>query len=133
MGEVVESSLFYFLLLLSMNLLVKPLTGILGLVLTIVGVAGFFVSGSLLGFMVDTTHNIIHLLSGLVALWAFNTSQSYSRIYLIIFGLVYALVTVLGFAMNGDILGLFTVNTADNFLHLAIAAASLIVGFGSRD
>lgn len=116
-----------------MNLLVKPLTGILGLVLTIVGIAGFFVSGSLLGFMVDTTHNIIHLLSGLVALWAFNTSQAYSRIYLIVFGLVYALVTVLGFAMNGDILGLFQVNTADNYLHLAIAAVSLIVGFGSKD
>lgn len=116
-----------------MNLLVKPLTGILGLVLTVAGVAGFFVSGSLLGFEVDTTHNIIHLLSGLVALWAFNTSQSYSRTYLIIFGLVYALVTVLGFAMNGDILGLFTVNAADNYLHLVIAAVCLVVGFGSRD
>ncbi len=115
-----------------MNLLVKPLTGILGLVLTVAGVAGFFVSGSLLGFEVNTTHNIIHLLSGLVALWAFNTSQSYSRIYLIVFGLVYGLVTVLGF-MGGDILGLFTVNAADSYLHLAIAAACLIVGFGSRD
>lgn len=115
-----------------MDLLVKPLTGILGLVLTIAGIAGFFTAGSLLGFEVDTTHNVVHLLSGLVALWAFNNSQAYSRMYLIIFGLVYGVVTLLGFFMGGDILGLFRVNDADNYLHLAIAAASLIVGLGSR-
>jgi hypothetical protein len=114
-----------------MNLLVKPLTGILGLVLTIVGIAGFFVAGNLLGFEVDTTHNIVHLLSGLVALFAFSSSQLYSRWYLIVFGLVYGLVTVIGFTMGGDILGLFHVNAADNYLHLAIAAVCLIVGFGS--
>lgn len=115
-----------------MNLLVKPLTGILGLVLTVFGIAGFFVAGNtLLGFEVDTTHNIVYLLSGLVALFAFSSSQLHSRWYLIIFGLVYGLVAVIGFTMGGDILGLFHANTADNYLHLGIAAACLIVGFGS--
>ncbi len=114
-----------------MNLLVKPLTGILGLVLTIVGVAGFFTSGMLLFFEVDTTHNIVHLASGLLGLFAFNSSQSASRSFLIIFGLVYAAVTIVGFTMGGDILGLFHVNDADNYLHLAIAAVCLITGFGS--
>ena len=114
-----------------MNLLVKPLTGILGLVLVIVGIAGFFVPGMLLMFEVDTIHNVVHLASGLIGLFAFNSSQSYSRMYLIIFGLVYGVVTVVGFAMGGDILGLFHVNDADNYLHLAIAAACLVVGFGS--
>ncbi len=114
-----------------MNLLVKPLTGILGLVLTIVGVAGFFTSGMLLVFEVDTLHNIIHLASGLIGLFAFNSSQSASRTFLVLFGLVYAAVTIIGFLMAGDILGLFMVNDADNLLHLGIAAACLIVGFGS--
>ena len=114
-----------------MSLLVKPLTGLLGVVLTIVGIAGFFVPGMLLFFEVDTIHNVIHLASGLIALFAFNSSQSYSRWYLVIFGLVYAVVTVIGFAMGGDILGIFHVNDADNYLHLGIAAVSLIVGFGS--
>jgi hypothetical protein len=115
----------------SMSLLVKPLTGLLGVVLTIVGIAGFFVPGMLLFFEVDTVHNVIHLASGLIALFAFNSSQAYSRWYLIVFGLIYGIVTVIGFAMGGDILGLFHVNDADNYLHLAIAAVSLIVGFGS--
>lgn len=114
-----------------MNLLVKPLTGILGLVLTLAGIAGFFVSGMLLMFEVNTTHNIVHLASGLIGLFAFNSSQSASRTFLILFGLVYGAVTILGFTMGGDILGLFMVNDADNWLHLAIAAVCLLVGLGS--
>lgn len=115
-----------------MNLLVKPLTGILGLVLTLVGIAGFFVSnGMLLFFEVDTLNNVIHIASGLVGLFCFNSSQSMSRTFLIVFGLVYAVVAIVGFTMGGDILGLFHANTADNYLHLAIGAVSLVVGFGS--
>ncbi len=114
-----------------MNLLVKPLTGILGLVLTLVGVAGFFVPGMLLIFEVNTTHNIVHLASGLIGLFAFNSSQSASRTFLIIFGLVYGVVAILGFMMGGEILGFFHANEADNYLHLAISAACLVVGLGS--
>lgn len=114
-----------------MNLLVKPLTGLLGLVLTLAGIAGFFVGDMLFMFHVDTTHNVVHLASGLAGLFAFGSSQLYSRWYLILLGLVYGVVTILGFA-TGEIAGLFMVNAADNYLHLAIAAVCLIVGFGSR-
>jgi hypothetical protein len=114
-----------------MNFLVKPLTGLLGLVLTIIGIAGFFTGGMLLMFEVDTVHNIIHLASGLIGLFAFNSGQSYARWYLILFGLVYGLVTVVGFMMGGNIFGMFMANMADNYLHLGISAACLIVGFGS--
>lgn len=114
-----------------MNLLVKPLTGILGLVLTIVGIAGFFTGGMLLFFEVNTVHNVIHIASGLVGLFAYNSSQMASRWFLILFGLVYGIVTILGF-MSSDILGLFMVNMADNYLHLGISAACLIVGLGSK-
>lgn len=115
-----------------MSVLVKPITGILGLVLTIMGIAGFFVpDGMLFMFQVDIVHNVVLLLSGLVALLAFSNSQLYSRWYLILFGLVYGVITVLGFAMDGEILGLFHANMADNYLHLGIAAVCLVVGFGS--
>jgi hypothetical protein len=109
------------------------LTWILGIVLTVVGVAGFFVQGGmLLFFEVDTTHNVVHLLSGVVALLAVKKSEAYATLYLKVFGAVYALVTVVGFAMGGDILGLFHVNVADNYLHAAIAIASLAVGFSGK-
>lgn len=118
-----------------MGSFVKPLTWILGIVLVIVGILGFFASnGMVLGmFQVDMMHNIIHLLSGVIALGAASTSVQYSRLYLIVFGLVYGLVTVLGFmSSNGSVLGLITVNSADNYLHLVIAAVCLVVGFGSK-
>src|SRR5687768_9331292 len=100
-----------------MSNLVKQVTWLLGIVLLLVGIAGFFVDNTLIIFRVDTVHNVIHLLSGIVALGAAAMGTSYARLYLIVFGLVYGLVTILGFAMSGDILGLFTVNEADNYLH----------------
>lgn len=114
-----------------MNALVKPLTGLLGLVLTLMGIAGFFTGGMLLMFEVDTVHNVVHLASGLVGLFAFGSSQLYARWYLILFGLVYGVVTAVGFA-TGGFFGLMAINHADNYLHLGIAATCLIVGFGSR-
>lgn len=110
---------------------VKPLTWILGAVLTLVGIAGFVTGDPLLVFKIDNVHNVVHLLSGLVALGAAATSMKYARWYLIVFGVVYGLVTVLGFVSGTDVLGLFEINTADNYLHLAIAVVSLVVGLGA--
>jgi hypothetical protein len=115
-----------------MSLLVKPITGLLGLALTIIGIAGFFASGGLLfGFEVDTMQNIVHLVAGLIGLFAFNSSQVYSRWFLILAGLVFAVIAIVGFTMGGDIFGLFHVNAMGNYLHLVVAAVALIIGFGS--
>lgn len=112
-----------------MSNLVKPLTWLFGVVLTLVGLAGFFTgSDMLLMFQVDMMHNIVHLLSGLIALFAASKGEAYARMYLQVFGVVYGLVTILGF-WRMDVI-LFPVNAADNYLHLAIAAVCLIVGFG---
>lgn len=115
-----------------MTSLTKSVTWVLGIALTLTGIAGFFVDGTLLVFQVDTVHNIIHVLSGVVAIAAASSSESYSRMYLIVFGLVYGVVTVVGFVNGGDILGIFRVNDADNYLHAAIAVVCLGVGFGGK-
>jgi hypothetical protein len=113
-----------------MRSLVKSVTWLFGIVFILIGIAGFFVDGMLIVFQVDTLHNVVHLLSGIVALAAVGAGESYARLYLIVFGLVYALVTVVGFVNGGDILGLFETNAADNYLHAAIALVTLGVGFG---
>lgn len=113
-----------------MTSLVKNVTWLLGIVLVAVGLLGF-VNDPVLGlFEVDLVHNLVHLLSGIVAIIAVSSGESYARLYLIIFGIVYGIVTVVGFVNGGDILGLFTVNQADNYLHAAIALVCLAVGFG---
>lgn len=114
-----------------------------GAVFLVIGIAGFIPGltvesdgvNKLLGlFQVDGTHNIIHILSGLVFLAA-SQKGAWSRMAFQVFGVVYALVTVIGFMVGdgGSVLGLFHVNTADNFLHLILAAAFLYLGFGTPE
>lgn len=83
-------------------------------------------------FMVGGLHNVIHLASGAAALAGGLASEAYARLYFQVFGVVYALVTVLGFVGNGSVLGILPVNMADNFLHLAIAAVALTLGFAVK-
>ena len=115
----------------------QKLARVFGYVFVAVGVLGFVpgvttADGQLLGiFQVDTTQNIVHLLSGVLALVAASGAGTNARLYFQVFGAVYALVTVLGF-LSGSVLGMAT-NGADNVLHLVIAAAALYVGFGKKE
>lgn len=112
--------------------MVKSVTWLLGLVLVAMGAIGF-VNDPVLGlFEVDTVHNLVHLLSGVVAILAAASGESYARLFLIIFGIVYGAVAIIGFTMGSNILGLFTANQADNYLHAAIALVCLATGFNGR-
>lgn len=108
----------------------------LGVLLVLIGALGFVPAltpnGQLLGlFATGTTHNIVHLLSGLVAFAAAANGQASATLYAKVFGVIYGVLTVVGFITGeGQIAGLIDVNQADNVLHLAIAATALYMGFG---
>ncbi len=106
---------------------------VLGVVFVAIGLLGF-VNDPVLGlFEVDTLHNVIHLVAGLLALGAVGMGEAMMRLYARVFGMVYGLVAVLGFLMPGDmILGLFEANMADAYLHVVLAAVLLYVGFGMK-
>lgn len=117
--------------------MVQTLAWIFAVVFIAVGVLGFVPGltndGMLLGmFEVDPLHNIIHLASGILAALAAWGSASYASLYFKVFGVVYAIVTVVGFVQGDSVLGLIGVNMADNVLHLAIAAVALWAGFGMK-
>lgn len=104
---------------------------VFGAVLIVVGILGFIPAVAPNGllfnlFMVDTPHNIIHLLSGALAILS-AINVRYVILYFKIFGVIYGIIGVLGF-FTSDLL-IIHVNTADNFLHLAIAAISIYLGF----
>ncbi len=111
---------------------------IFGFVFLVIGILGFIPGltpdHKLLGiFEVNTLHNLIHLGSGIAALWTGYTSSRAARTYFQVFGVVYGLVTVSGLLYGDDeILGLVAHNMADFGLHLIISVAALILGFGSR-
>lgn len=113
-----------------MSSLVRPVTLLLGVVLTLVGIVGFFSGGTVLIFQVDTVHNIVHLVSGLAGLWAASAGKE--RMYLLVLGLVYALVAAIGFAGGSSILGLFAVDQNDNYLHAAIAVVGIVLGASKK-
>ena len=115
--------------------MVKTAAVLFGIVFLLVGILGFVPAVTkdemLLGiFHVNAAHNVVHLLSGAVALFAGMTSVGASRVYFKIFGLVYAAVAVMGFMMGDTLLlGLISNNTAVTWLHVGIAAVSLLLGF----
>ena len=115
--------------------MLRKMATIFGVVFLIVGVLGFVPGltddGHLLGiFHVNPAHNLVHILSGLAALLAASASERAAQNFFRIFGVIYAAVAILGF-LSGDepILGIIANNTADNWLHVAIAAVSLALGF----
>ena len=122
--------------------MVKSFALLFGIVFLVVGILGFLPAAThdvngmpmLLGiFHVNTVHNIVHLASGAVFLLCGMAGPGPARTFFKIFGLVYALVAVLGF-MNpaGPLLGMISNNPADNYLHTALAAVMLFLGFGSK-
>lgn len=108
------------------------LAQVVGAVLTLVGVAGFLTGGMLLIFGINALHNVVHLLSGVLGLAAgFYAGGQWSRYYNQGFGVVYLLVTALGFVAPAALTAsLLAINPADNFLHLALGIVLAGVGFG---
>jgi ABC-type transport system involved in multi-copper enzyme maturation permease subunit len=109
----------------------------IGVVYTLVGVAGFFVTGfdnfatetnkTLLGFEVNPLHNIVHLAIGLagLALWRrLDTARTYGWLLAAGYGL--AFIYGLFAAGNRDI-NFLSLNGADNILHLVSALAGVAI------
>ena len=111
--------------------MVKKFTLVLGVVLLAVGVLGILTGGhdhTLIIFGINMTHNLIHVLSGVVALAAAAGGEGYAKKYCLVFGAVYGLVTVGGFINLAPVVQMLNLNAADNVLHLAIAASCLGLG-----
>ena len=120
---------------------------VMGPVLVLVGLLGFLAEsrfdtasggdpGALDGhdfiiFEVNGWHNVVHIASGLLLLLgAFR--HRLAKTVLIVFGLAYAAVSVIGLADGKDVLGLFPIDKQDNVLHIVLALAALIIAFAPR-
>lgn len=116
---------------------------VFGAALLLAGIAGFLVDASfgplgagvegnnLILFEVNGIHNLVHLASGALGLALWRNPAS-ARLFALGFGAVYLVVTVLGFAMGDNVLGIIPVNAADNVLHIVIAGAGLAAGLASK-
>jgi hypothetical protein len=115
---------------------------VFGITLLVAGVAGFFADSSfgdlgsgvqgddLIVFEVNGWHNLVHIASGALGLALMGTAAG-ARAYALGFGAVYLVVTIWGFIDGNDVLGLIPVNSADNWLHVAIAVTGILAGLAS--
>jgi len=119
--------------------MVKTAAIIFGIVFLAVGILGFVpgvtTNDMLLGiFMVNAAVSVVHIASGIVFLIAGMASAGASRLWFRIFGLIYALVAILGFMTpSGMLLGMISNNMADTWLHVILAVAMLFLGFVAKD
>jgi hypothetical protein len=117
----------------------KKICNVLGLVFILVGLAGFFIP-DLLGTHLSMAHNVIHLVSGAIALYlGMKGSEDAARTFCWIFGAVYLLLGVAGFLLGQGadrmwavLPGQLELGTMDHAIHAVLGVVFLVGGFGSK-
>ena len=115
---------------------------IFGVIFIAVGLLGF-IDNPIIGdadnviFHADTTHNLVHIISGVVFLLVAMAAPAAASGFMIVFGLVYLLIGILGLTAIGDtgmtkVLGFLHVNGNDNYLHLVLGIVIALAGFITR-
>ncbi len=129
--------------------MVRALTMVLGGILILIGLAGF-ASRDLMGMHLSNTHNVIHLVSGALALFiGWKGTHSGVHNFCKGFGIVYGLLGLVGFFFGAGtvtlhhpglagmhdahlwklIPGHLELGTNDHGMHIALATLFLILGF----
>jgi len=111
----------------------KTIATILGAGFLLVGIIGFL-APDLMGMHLSMAHNIVHLVSGALALWiGIAGSYGAARSFCFFFGLVYGLLGVLGFLMGTGPDRMFTIipdqlmlGRMDHIIHIVLGGVFLI-------
>ena len=111
---------------------------IIGIVFIAVGLLGY-ISNPIIGsspdaiFHADSTHNIVHIVSGALFLIVAFAMPGSIRMFLKVFGIIYFLIGVVGL-MNigsdgmGKVFGFLHVNGADNYLQIGLGLLIFLAG-----
>lgn len=112
----------------------KKIAMVFGVVFVLVGLLGF-VANPIVGemgiFETDLLHNLVHLAFGAILLAVAMKSPMQAPLWLLILGVVYLILALVGFFVAGEdemLLGLVRANTADHWLHVVLGV--VLVGAG---
>ncbi|HUE84186.1 MAG TPA: DUF4383 domain-containing protein [Pyrinomonadaceae bacterium] len=116
----------------------KTVCKILGIAFVLVGLLGFALP-NFIGAHLTPAHNVVHIVSGIVALYfGFAGSLSAARAFCLIFGVVYLGLGVLGLALGNPAenrmwhVGPLMLGTVDHGLHVLLGAAFLAGGLFTK-
>jgi hypothetical protein len=116
----------------------KTAAFVFGVIFVLVGVLGYLdVAGIFANpvvgddpaaiFLVNDMHNYVHL--GVGAVLIILAVVNLASIGLILFGVVYGVVAVLGFVAPDVLGGMIAMNMNDHYLHVGLAIVLLLAGF----
>ncbi len=114
--------------------MVRTYAKVVGIVIILIGVVGLFAGDRLLGAVnIEIAEDIVHILTGgLMAVVGFaSRDDGLVRTVVGVLGVVYLLVTVLGFVAP-KLFGLLPVHgysIVDNLIHLVLGVAGVVVAW----
>lgn len=116
----------------------KTVCKILGVVFLIAGVCGF-VAPTLLGFHLTPAHNLVHIVSGVAAVYfGFGGTLAQAKGFCLIFGIVYLALGLLGMTMGDPAMnrmwhvGPLDLAMPDHGLHAILGAVFLGAGLFTK-
>ena len=115
----------------------KAIAKILGVVLLLIGIAGF-VRHDLLGANLNTPHNAVHIVTGIIAIYfGFAGSANGARAFCLIFGAIYLLLGAVLYGMGTGpehvkMVGPLMLGTRDHIIHVVVGIIFLAGGLLSR-
>ena len=115
----------------------KTICKILGVVFLLVGVCGF-AAPTLLGAHFTPPHNVVHILSGVVALYfGFAGTLSGAKAFCLVFGVVYLALGILGLVLGAPpermwIVGPLHFGTVDHAIHILLGVVLLAGGLFTK-
>jgi Domain of unknown function (DUF4383) len=116
----------------------KTVCKIMGIVFLLVGVCGF-VAPRLLGAHLTPPHNLVHIVSGVIALYfGFAGSLSGARGFALVFGVLYLGLGILGLVLGNPAMermwhvGPLELGFADHGIHLLLGVVFLAGGLFTK-
>ena len=115
----------------------KTVCKILGVVFLLVGVCGF-AAPTLLGAHLTPAHNLVHIVSGIIALYlGFAGTLSAAKTFALVFGVVYLALGVLGLALGAGeermwMVGPLHFGRVDHGIHVLLGIVFLAGGLFTK-
>ncbi|HKE59899.1 MAG TPA: DUF4383 domain-containing protein [Pyrinomonadaceae bacterium] len=115
----------------------KTVCKILGVVFLLVGVCGFAAPG-LLGAHLTPPHNVVHIVSGVIALYfGFAGALSGAKAFSLVFGVVYLALGILGMALGQApdhmwMVGPLHLGQVDHGIHILLGVVLLAGGLFTK-
>jgi hypothetical protein len=119
-------------------MLLRTLAVIYGILFLVLGILGFIPNISphemlFWVFNVNPLLNVIHLITGIIAVWIGAVSVHGSKTYFVAVGIIYVILGILGFGyQKHEIFEVIANNMADAWMHLVLGVIGLYFGFGFK-